>query len=210
MPTCLKRFYIGRSWSILFIRRLAGFSGNTPHSPGDFQTSSSKKFKAQLGIVETPHPARIGDTSAVSVTGPLSPESLRMSFLAIPTLQHPAVQVLVSNEDFAVSALEFQPSVFFPPLFKVGAQRLWRAWWQLGFTPTSVLASLKRYFRADNFLEGFDRADCLSGQKVWPRRYKRKEFYLLNVKHDFLVIMNPTRDHLCVSQSQPQEEDPIQ
>ncbi|XP_021055412.1 PRAME family member 18-like [Mus pahari] len=135
-----------------------------------------------------------------------------MSFQALPTLQHLTIQLLLNNEDLAVSALEDLPSVLFPPLFKEAfTKRRRKLVKHLVLTwpyPKLYIGPLKYNFDVYSCKTVYDGIDWLRNQKVWPGRCRLKELYLLDATHDFLIIMNPGQDHLCTPQPQGEEEDP--
>ncbi|XP_031215073.1 oogenesin-3-like [Mastomys coucha] len=101
--------------------------------------------------------------------------------------------------------------MFFPLLFKEAftKSRL-KIVKHLGATwpyPNLYIGPLKHNFNAYNIKGVFYGIDWLSGQNVWPQRCTLKELYLLDMKHDFLVIMNPRQDYLYIPQPQLEEED---
>ncbi|XP_052574555.1 PRAME family member 12-like [Peromyscus californicus insignis] len=115
-----------------------------------------------------------------------------MSIKNIPTLQQLAVQSLLSNQALAISALEFMPTNFFPPLFKeafdgrhLGLLKAMVAAWPFACLPVGALMKTPDVEALQAVLEGLD---MLQSQKVRPRRWKLQVLDLRNVHHDFLGV----------------------
>ncbi|XP_036034468.1 PRAME family member 12-like [Onychomys torridus] len=112
-----------------------------------------------------------------------------MSDLAQDTFLHQAVQWLLKDEALAISALEYLPTEFFPPLFKeafTGRQtnlvKAMVAAWPFhclsmgALPPISHMETLKAVL---------DALDFLVTQKVRPRRWKLQVLDLQKVHQDF-------------------------
>ncbi|XP_036034467.1 PRAME family member 18-like [Onychomys torridus] len=112
-----------------------------------------------------------------------------MSFQAMPSLQHLAMQGLLADEDLAISALDDLPTMLFPPLFEEAfierRTKLVKAMVVSWPFPCLPLGALMCYAKVDNFWAVLDGMDWLNNQNVWPRRCRLQLLSLQDVYNDF-------------------------